>query len=177
MDKQINKWIRLIQKKSDREAADCLISHYYKEIYAYAFKQTSQKELAQDLTQEIFMNALQSIQGFDAKRASFRTWLYKIATYKIVDYYRSKAHREQTVELSEEVAAATQNLFHKLELEQIQTFVQQLDALNQQIYRLKLYAEHSFLEISQTLGLPESTVKTRYYATLKLIRETFKEED
>ena len=42
-------------KKQDKEAANTLISYYYKEIYAYVYRQTGNEELAKDLTQDIFI--------------------------------------------------------------------------------------------------------------------------
>ena len=47
--------IKKIKKKSDRVAANELISIYYKEIYSYVYKQTGDKEISMDLTQEIIM--------------------------------------------------------------------------------------------------------------------------
>ena len=83
------KLIRNIKYRQDREAANELISHYYQEIFAYAFRQTGDQELAMDLTQEIFLSVLRGIGGFDERKAGFRTWLYRIASNRITDYYRS----------------------------------------------------------------------------------------
>lgn len=87
------KLIKRIKKKQDKEAANTLISYYYKEIYAYVYRQTGNEELAKDLTQDIFIQILQKIAMFDHKKASFRTWMYRIASNKICDHYRSKVHR------------------------------------------------------------------------------------
>nr|WP_307905889.1 RNA polymerase sigma factor [Clostridium botulinum] len=87
------KLIKQIKTKGNRKAANELITRYYKEIYAYVYKQTMDKEMSMDLTQEIFINMLKSINTYDDKKASFRTWLYKISTYKIIDYYRSKHYK------------------------------------------------------------------------------------
>ena len=54
MDRDI-RLIKKIKKKSDRIAANELISKYYKEIYSYVYKQTVNKELSMDLTQEILL--------------------------------------------------------------------------------------------------------------------------
>ncbi|EIJ78065.1 ECF subfamily RNA polymerase sigma factor [Bacillus methanolicus PB1] len=70
------KWIKLIQKKADEKAANELVSFYYQPIYAFVYKQTLNKELSMDLTQDIFISMLQSIQNFDTKKSSFKTWLY-----------------------------------------------------------------------------------------------------
>lgn len=80
------KLIKLIQKKGDRAAANTLVNLYYKEIYGYVFKQVSNRELSLDLTQEIFINIMKSINSFEEKKASFKTWVYKIASNKIIDY-------------------------------------------------------------------------------------------
>ena len=59
------KLIKRIKKKKDKEAANTLISYYYKEIYAYVYRQTGNEELAKDLTQDIFIQVLQKIAMFD----------------------------------------------------------------------------------------------------------------
>ena len=86
-------WIREIQKRRSPEAGNQLIKKYYREIYGYVYKQCFNRELAMDLTQEIFLSLLKSIEDYDASRSSFRTWLYRIATNRIVDYYRSRYYR------------------------------------------------------------------------------------
>jgi len=182
MEKEIRKWIKKVQRKSDREAADQLISYYYKEIYAYLYKQSPVKDLAEDLTQETFMSMLQTIQSYDEKKAMFRTWLYKIATYQIVRYYRSKAYRSyQTADPIEDDLIDEQDfsldLDRRIEVEGIMEIVETLDTIRQQIFRLKIFGEYPFIQIGQLLNIPESTVKTNYYATIKLIKKQVKQEE
>lgn len=59
------------KEKQDKEAANTLISYYYKEIYAYVYRQTGNEELAKDLTQDIFIQILQKIAMFDHKKLHF----------------------------------------------------------------------------------------------------------
>lgn len=63
-----NQLIRRIKKKQDKKAADELIRRYYREIYAFTYRQTGERELALDLTQEIFITVLQGIYAFDEKK-------------------------------------------------------------------------------------------------------------
>ena len=95
--------IRRIQRQGDRQAAEELVSAYYREIYAFAYRQTGDVDAAMDLTQEIFLAALQSIQRYDPKRAGFRTWLYRIASHKLTDLFRSPAYRlrQSTIPIEE----------------------------------------------------------------------------
>ena len=93
-----NHLIRKIKKKQNKEAAGLLIERYYREIYAYTYRQVACKELAMDLTQEIFILVLKGIRAFDEKKGSFRTWIYRIASNKITNYYRSLAYRKSQLE-------------------------------------------------------------------------------
>ena len=90
-----NQLIRRIKKKQDKKAADELIRRYYREIYAFTYRTTGERELALDLTQEIFITVLQGIYAFDEKKAGFRTWAYRVAANRITDYYRSKSYKKE----------------------------------------------------------------------------------
>lgn len=93
-----NQLIRRIKKKQDKKAADELIRRYYREIYAFTYRQTGERELALDLTQEIFITVLQGIYAFDEKKAGFRTWAYRVAANRITDYYRSKSYKKEKLQ-------------------------------------------------------------------------------
>lgn len=171
------KWIKLIQKKSDEHAANELVNHHYQSIYAFVYKQTLNKELSMDLTQEIFISMLQSIGSFDEQKASFATWLYRIAANRIVDYFRSKHYsydraRDSVdeLEISEETDFTLQ-LEYKEEVQRITQLINELDFQAQQVVRLKLFAEQTFSEISVTLDISESSIKTKYYATIRKIKK------
>ena len=178
MDKDL-RLIKKIKKRNSRSAADELISNYYKEVYIYVYKQTSDKELSMDLTQEIFISMLKTLHTYDKNKASFRTWLYRIATNKVVDYFRSKSYKYTTiVETIEEKEIEdsgdfTVNLEYKEDVEKIQHIVNKLNSEHQEIFRLKIFLESTFSEISKTLDISESTVKTKYYAIIKKIKKEF----
>lgn len=174
-------WIKQIIKSGNESAANALISKYYKEMYAFVYKQTLDPELSLDLTQEIFIGVLRSIASYDGKKASFRTWVYKLASNRLVDYYRSKSYKyaqsEQSIEDYEfedhyDVAVS---LEHKEDYEKINALINELDAHSQQILRLKLFGEYTLQEIASVETIPLSTVKTRYYTALKLIRKGMEE--
>ncbi|WP_440896437.1 RNA polymerase sigma factor [Amphibacillus sp. Q70] len=170
-------WIKKIQRNTSDLAANKLVNKYYKEIYAFVFKQTLNRELSLDLTQEIFISVLRSLKNYDSKKASFRTWLYKVASNRLVDYYRSKSYKDtKQLEPIEDYEFTSEDdlaisLEYKEDVEKVTTFVNELDAGAQQIIRLKLFGEYTFQEIAQMEMIPESTVKTKYYAVLKRIRK------
>ena len=173
------KLIKRIKKKQDKEAANALISYYYKEIYAYV-----------DLTQDIFIQILQKITIFDHKKASFRTWMYRIASNKICDHYRGKVHRlslkQEQIDMTDEnlelhsgnlgtaVRDLSELIIHKELIEDIMEIVSLYEQEWQEIFYMKCFEERTFQDISQTLNISENTVKSRFY---KMIRQIKSEVD
>lgn len=180
MDKE-KQWIKKIIKHADRQAANNLIEKYYKEMYHFVFKQTLDEQLSLDLTQEIFISVLKSIANYDENKASFRTWLYKLATNRLVDYYRSRTYKHSRfIEPIDDYDYQddfdlTVSLEYKEDFETVTFIINQLDAVSQHIIRMKLFGEYTFKEIAEAENIPESTVKTKYYAALKQIRKEMRE--
>lgn len=173
---EIKKLVRKVQRSEDREAADRLIRHFYKEVYAFVYRQTGNAELAMDLTQEVFISVLLSIPGYDPKKAAFRTWLYRIASNKVVDFFRSAYHRQakRSVDIDTVALFAEESLeevFQEAVLKrQALEALEELPAALQQILRLKIFSGATFEEVASALGLPASTVKTKYYSALRMLR-------
>lgn len=174
---QEQRWIRRIQRQQSQKDADALVRKYYNEIYAYAYRQVGSRETALDLTQEIFISVLRSLQTYDPSRAAFRTWLYRVATNKVIDFRRRSvppALPLDSLELPDEQDFAAQAEQKGL-LSDIERYVSALDPGTQQVYRLRLYGEYTFPEIAAMLGEPEATVKSRYYRLMQTLRKEFRD--
>ncbi|MBQ4626862.1 MAG: sigma-70 family RNA polymerase sigma factor [Clostridia bacterium] len=174
-------WIEKLKKKQRSKEADRLISKYYDEIYVYSFKQVLDKELAMDLTQEIFISMLRSISLYDSEKSAFRTWLYRIASNKIIDYRRSRRGRELLSFDAESFDVPDEPDFERtLEnselIAKIEEYVSSFDAGNQEIFRLRVFGEYSFREIAECISIPEASIKTSYYRMIKKIRKEFEDE-
>lgn len=89
--------ISRILNNNDRDAADELVTQYYKAVYKHIYIKLKDEELSMDLTQETFISALKGLGGFNIERASFKTWLTRIADNKVTDYFRSRQYHESIV--------------------------------------------------------------------------------
>ena len=172
---QEQKWIRDIQRRGSRTAAEKLIEGRYDEIYRFVYRQVGNKEDAMDLTQNIFMAVLRSLPGYDSRKASFRTWLYRVAANKVIDCRRRAG--PPLVSLEDEEPPETEDFTVQIQdralLEQIEAFVSSLDPEVQAVFRLRLYAGRSFPEIAAALDRPESAVKSQYYRLIGRLRKEF----
>ena len=179
LEQQVKRWIKRIKHSAHKKSANALVSHYFDEIYGYVFKRTSSEEIAMDITQEIFVNMLQSLDYYDSLRSSFRTWLYQIAKRRIADYYRSKDYQEDRLlgmdaEFTEKLVSNFRDAEAAVELGEIIDFIERLDSKKREIFKLKIFEGCTFSDIAQIVKIPESTVKANFYATQKLIKEAFR---
>lgn len=168
------RWIRDIVRYGSCEAADKLIRSYYDEIYAFVYRQTGNREDALDLTQECFLAVLRSLPTYSAKKASFRTWVYHIAAHKVIDLRRKKKIQYYPLEEQAEIADGkdfTQDIQNKELLDEIEKLVCGEDPGVQEVYRLRVYGEHSFPEIAAATVQPESKVKAQYYRLIARIKK------
>jgi RNA polymerase sigma-70 factor (ECF subfamily) len=134
-----------------------------------------------DLTQDIFISMLGTISRFDGKQAGFRTWLYKIATNKTVDYFRSRAVQISHILDTDELELPDETDFtRRIEqadlIDRVTRYVNALPAELQQIFRLKFYGECTFSQIAELLFMPESSVKSKYFRSLNTLRKEFRNE-
>ena len=175
---QEQKWIRRIKLFGSKKDADQLVRSYYDEIYIFVFRQINDTEKALDLTQDIFISMLQSISAYKRQMASFRTWLYRIATNKVIDYrkkYVPIAVDIDEIEVIEHYDFVETWMQGEL-LKKIEKYVCKYQVFIQQIFRLHIYGNYTFTEISQIVEIPEATVKTKYYRLMKDIRKEFADE-
>lgn len=177
------KLIRRIKKRGDRKAADELCRRYYKEIYAYVYKQCGDRELAMDLTQDIFVAVFQGLHSFDERKSGFRTWLYHVAANKVTDYYRSRRHKlglmETPIDQYDSEAADKHDMLNSLitkeRIKNIMEIVSGYELIWVQIFQKKCFEDKTFAQISAELKITENTVKTRYYTIIKRLRKELKE--
>ena len=177
-----NKLIRRILRARDRAAADELVERYYDETFRYAYRQSrgsgDPAQTAMDLTQEIFILVLGSLATFNPKKAGFRTWLYRVANSRIIDTKRRFHPDEVQIDETEifEQSDFTEELHNKELLTKIEAYVSSLPSDVQRVFRLHLYGGQTFEQIAADSGLAESTVKTKYYRTVKKIKVVFSDE-
>lgn len=86
-------------QQGDVRAFDELVNRYHGKIYALTYNMTSNREDAEDLTQEVFVKAFEALPRFRGN-SSFYTWLYRIAVNKTINY-RKKRNRKRALSLDQ----------------------------------------------------------------------------
>jgi len=169
----------LVEKvlSGEMKAFELLIKKYENILFNYIYKITCSKEDSEDITQEVFIRAYKSLYKFQRK-ASFSTWLFKIAANCINTYFNKK--KNYTVEYDEMLTNAQCKASDKpeeaLEITEIKKEVEELLnslAVEQRSCILLKYVEgFSLKEISEILGISEDAVKMKIYRARKKLCES-----
>src|SRR5882724_12679423 len=81
-------------RQGDSEAFRALVERHSRSVFRLAFRMTGNEQDAEDVVQESFLRAYRQLGKFD-ERASFGTWLYRIAMNCSLDLVRSKKRRSE----------------------------------------------------------------------------------
>jgi RNA polymerase sigma factor (sigma-70 family) len=98
-EKRLEKKLVLKAQQGDVHAFEELVDRYHGRIYGLTYNMTSNREDAEDLTQEVFVKAFAALPRFKGN-SSFYTWLYRIAVNKTINY-RKKRNRKRALSLDQ----------------------------------------------------------------------------
>jgi RNA polymerase sigma-70 factor (ECF subfamily) len=167
-------------QRGDPYAFDVLVGRWDRKIQGAIYRIMGPEEDARDLCQETLLKAYRALGTFK-KEARFSSWLYQIALNVCRDRLRRRKSRPQVSldELMEtgEVAPfgrgpSPLDLIEARDLSRIvAAAVESLPQEQREVVVLKEYQGLTFLEIAQALDVPISTVKTRLYRGLSLLRQ------
>jgi RNA polymerase sigma-70 factor (ECF subfamily) len=164
----------------DLDSFNQLILRWERPIYALAYRVIGREEDARDVCQETFLRAFRALPGFKGE-AKFSSWIYRIALNLCRDWIR-RQRRTPTVQMPEDTEAM-ERLADRPPVESVEELVarKELSAVVAEAMAvlpeeqrtaivLKEYHGLTFQEIADLQGCPLSTVKTRLYQGLTVLR-------
>lgn len=170
----------------DLDSFNQLVVRWERPIYALAYRVIGREEEARDVVQEAFLRAYRSLGGFRGQ-AKFSSWLYRITLNLCRDWIR-RHRRAPFVETPEGIdivelageAEPGETAEEAVARKDLGAFVSRaLDALSEEqrtAIVLKEYQGLTFQEIADLLGCPLSTVKTRLYQGLVVLRRELEQQ-
>ncbi len=174
-------------KDGDGKAYDELILLYKDAVYGIIFRMVRNKQEAEDLTQEAFIKAYNSINSFNEEYA-FSTWLFKIATNNCIDFFRKRKLKTQSMDqtirykddtIKQEYAdpeeSSDRGLLTSEKSQLIRDAIDQLPEKYRTAIVMRHTEEKSYEEIAQILKLPLGTVKARIFRAREMLKKSLKD--
>jgi RNA polymerase sigma-70 factor, ECF subfamily len=149
-----------------------LYRRYGDELFGFACNALGDRELAEEVVQDVFARAWRQADRYDERKASVRTWLYAIARHRIVDARRRAGTRPALVPGGEpsDSMGVEQELEQALLQWQVAAALARLTPEHREVIRLAHYGGLSLREISERKGIPLGTVKSRTSYALSSLR-------
>ena len=161
-------------QEQDSEAFTKLYEKHFTEVYRYVALRIGDRIEAEDVTQQVFVNALQSIGNYKWRGVPFAAWLYRIARNLIIDRSRKLA-RERVMPLDETMVQADADpaLFveQKLSMEQLSIAIKRLTAAQREVIALRFASGLSTAEVAKTMGKSEGAVKALQHSGVVALRK------
>lgn len=167
----------------DSEAFGELYVRHLDAIYRYVYFRVGEKEDAEDLTEQVFLNAWEALPGYRRSGSPFSSWLYRIAHNIVVDYHRRRkacppADTSVEVQLADDQASALGQVIASEEAATIAKALAQLPEEQQQVIILRFIEGLSHGEIARIMGKNEGAcrmIQHRALAALSLLLRFVKE--
>jgi RNA polymerase sigma-70 factor, ECF subfamily len=185
-DEQLRKENLAISAGLKRQATgllDELIVRYQHRLLRYLLYLTGNRELAEDLFQEVWMRVMVRGSQYNGQ-ARFETWLFTIARNLLIDHRRKRTmnsldelfetggddDRPMAFEITDGEPTPFERFVNLEDRERIAAALLELDTLHREVLVLRFHEELSLDEIAKVTKAPLSTVKSRLYRGLAMIR-------
>lgn len=164
--------MRRVAASGDEGALSELYDRYGGLVYASGLRYLGEPALAEDLVQDVFLAVWRNAGSFDPSRASFGTWIYRIARNRATDLDRRRRARPRTIgdePLAEAVSGehADESLAESLD---VAVALSRLSSAHREVLVLAYFKGLTQREVALYTGVPLGTVKTRTVAALKALR-------
>lgn len=165
-------------KKGDRAAAGVLYDELAPKLYGFVFSRTGSREVAEDLSQEIFIKLIERVDSFDDRKGRFTVWFWRMARNTLIDHYREKKMTPFSHFEDDEVAGMavgeipdTDNV---LAYRHLRTVIATFSREDQELFELRFAAEMSYKDIAGILDKPEGTLRVAALRLKEKIHKEFK---
>ena len=167
----------LVQRaqKGNVNAVGELYDRHHIRIFRYLWSRLHDKQLAEDLTGEVFVRMVAHLPGYRPTSIPFKAWLYRIAHNLMVDQYREQSsHPLEPLERAEGLDGERQNpaaaAEWQLNAEQVEHALRALDPAQQEVVVLRFLVGLSLQEVALALSKSVAAIKSLQHRGLAALR-------
>jgi RNA polymerase sigma-70 factor, ECF subfamily len=175
-----------LAQRGDSQAFAELYNAYVDNIYRYIFYRVNVTTIAEDLTADVFMHALEGLPSYQDRSAPLLAWLYRIAHARLVDYYRRTERAGQHENIDEIELGFEEDLDNSImtthQIDHIQAALRTLTADQQQVIILRFMEGYSLEKTAELMDKTTGAVKSMQLRALNALsraleRQGFKPQD
>ncbi|HXY74205.1 MAG TPA: sigma-70 family RNA polymerase sigma factor [Dehalococcoidales bacterium] len=163
-------------RQGDKEAFTKLYESHFEKIYRYVAIKLGNRAEAEDMTQQVFIRAYESIGSYQHQGFPFSSWLFRIAHNQVVDYIR-KEIKKPTVQLDESMPIVgdsdpVHDVEIKLSMEKVAEASLRLTKAQREVISLRFAGGLSIAEAAKTMKKSEGAIKALQFSAIQALRKT-----
>jgi len=177
LNKEIAAFVRSAQS-GDEQAFGRLYDIYFDRIYAFVFYRVHHKQVAEDISEEVFIKAWTRVKAVKAE--SFGGWLYSITRNTLIDHYRKQ---RETVDISEieNLIESDQNVIEETDLlinqKLLLEMIRKLTPEQQIIMKLKFLEGMETEEVSEMISKSSGSIRVVQHRAIQRLLELMQEKE
>ena len=160
--------------KKDMKKFAPLYNKYYEQIFCYAYQRLNSKQIAFDVTSQVFLKAMMNLKDYQHRGLPFTSWLYRIAKSELNNEF-TKNKNSRTINIKEE---HIKDLFEELKKydrsdelrEQLILALEHLNESDLLLIEMRYFEKRSFKEVAEILEITENNAKVKLYRALDKLK-------
>jgi RNA polymerase sigma-70 factor (ECF subfamily) len=161
--------------RGDADAFGELYDRYFGQIYRFAYSRLHNRELAEEVTQEVFMKALRAMPRYRTSGHPFSAWLYQISANAIADHFRQRrtptSSLDDAVQVADPEVGVADRVVRSAEAARVWAAIDSLPEQQRMAMTLKLGEDLRLAQIGAIMGKSEGAVKLLIHRGMAGVRQ------
>jgi RNA polymerase sigma-70 factor (ECF subfamily) len=162
--------------KTESDAFGVLYDRHVKRIYNYVYYRIGRSQEAEDLTERVFMQALENLPRYEFRGAPFSAWLFRIAHNLVANWHRDSGRHpttsvDEVSHWADRRADPPGDALGTEERQELRDAIGRLPVERQQLLVMKFVEERSNNDIAREMRRTEGAVKALLHRTLVTLRQ------
>lgn len=170
-------WVK--RAKEDPRAFEPLYKKYYEQIFRYIYQRMDDKDLAGDITSQVFLKALNNLHRYEYRGVPFASWLYRIAKSELYQSFRDQKSRRTVNVESMHLFEMVEEWVEDCSEENRQILLKVIGQLREeeiQMIEMRYFEKRSFREIGEILEITENNAKVKAHRVIQKMKKIFEKE-
>ena len=162
--------------KKDPKQFEALYTKYYEQIFRYIHQRMDDKEMAFDITSQVFLKAMINLPKYKYKGVPFSSWLYRIAMSEVYQSFKDKKSTRTVNVDTSNVEDIIDEVEQDNTAEMRQALIEvigDLPEIELQIIEMRYFEKRSYREIGDILGMTENNAKVKAYRIIEKLKKSF----
>ena len=171
-------WIQLAKRDPEKFAP--LYEKYHEQIFRYIYQRMDDKELAFDVTSQVFLKAMNNLHKYEYRGVPFGSWLYRIAKSELYQAFRDRSSKRainiETVHLATfmDVLEDEENEINK---KRLLSSIAELKEADVHLIEMRFFEQRPYKEMGEILGITENNAKVKTFRALEKLKQLFNQNN